>query len=120
MIGKYIKLMIKELLIEFTKGNRLYKQIEKAPIYYVYEVTDLNVVCGKPYKYYEIFKRRIIPVNTLPPSCQLNYNPFESYIPYPTDESFGEWAWCCSNLDRLNKIKTIKFTNKSLTHEKDR
>ena len=35
----------------------------------------------------------------------------DEYEPYPGDESFGDWAWCCSNRKSLEKVLKKHFPN---------
>ena len=35
----------------------------------------------------------------------------DEYERYPCDESFGDWAWCCSNRKSLEKIMKREFPN---------
>ena len=35
----------------------------------------------------------------------------DEYEVYPCDESFGDWAWCCSNRKSLEKIMNREFPN---------
>ena len=35
----------------------------------------------------------------------------DEYERYPGDESFGDWAWCCSNKKSLEKIMNREFSN---------
>ena len=35
----------------------------------------------------------------------------DEYERYPGDESFGDWAWCCSNRKSLEKIMNREFPN---------
>ena len=35
----------------------------------------------------------------------------DEYERYPGDESFGDWAWCCSNRKSLEKIMKREFPN---------
>ena len=35
----------------------------------------------------------------------------DEYEVYPGDESFGVWAWCCSNRKSLKKIMNREFPN---------
>lgn len=35
----------------------------------------------------------------------------DEYERYPCDESFGDWAWCCSTRKSLEKIMNREFPN---------
>ena len=35
----------------------------------------------------------------------------DEYERYPGDESFGDWAWCCSNKKSLEKVLKKHFPN---------
>lgn len=35
----------------------------------------------------------------------------DEYEVYPCDESFGDWAWCCSTRKSLEKIMNREFPN---------
>jgi len=79
---------MKELETEFvgkgqTKGFK-FTQIKKTKYGYIYEVSDLGVV------WYEVFKRK--------------ENVRYLCISYPSNKSFGLWAWTTKNLERANEI----------------
>lgn len=96
---------IKEIEKTFEKGKRVYRQIEATEEYYVYEVVDEDAPT-----YYEIFSKRIKPVKGVLLNSD-KYKDYTHFVAYPSDEEFGAWAWCCSNKERVEMIKRIKFFN---------
>lgn len=72
--------------------------MEKNESYVLYECST------EDYKYYEIFKYRTQPFN----KYYDNPNGYDEVEVYPNDESFGKWAWCCSNMNRVEYIKKVK------------
>ena len=78
---------------------------------YMYEVKKYYPDTGKwGNTYYEIFFRRV--------------SRFSNAVMYPSQEAFGEWAWCCRNLKDVDlkingKIKDIiENRQKRKKHEK--
>ena len=52
--------------------------------------------------YYEVFRIKISKPNDF-----VN----DEYEKYSGDESFGDWAWCCSNKKSLEKVLKKHFPN---------
>lgn len=90
---------VKELEKEFTKNNVQYKQIEATDKYFVYECTPKEGPV-----YYEIFKRKTVQVIG-DIYKEKAYPGYDRLVKYPYDEAFGQWAWCCSTLNRVQKYR---------------
>ena len=90
--------MVKLLRDTFTKKGISYKLLEKNKSYVLYECST------EDYKYYEIFKYKIQPF----PKMFENPEGYDEMEVYPSDEQFGLWAWCCSNMNRVEYIKKVK------------
>lgn len=90
---------------EFVKKGIVYKQFERNEEkgYYIYKCENLN------YKdeYFEIFKIKLS-------KPDLRFNPNADYDLmelYPSDESFGKWAWCCSNMEIVQRVINNRINN---------
>ena len=83
----------------FKRGNREFLQLYRDNKLALYQIT-MTLPDGVV-QFAEIFRVRVHQPDPY------HYN--ESYEMYPGDESFGEWAWCCSTLPSLEKILTMKF-----------
>lgn len=103
---------IKELPKVFEKKCIKYTQLVRK----VYDVTDENGETKKDgyliykcddiedgYSYYEVFRYRLIPQH---PYSKEDYDMVEAY---PTDNQFGLYAWCCSNLKCLERVLKKHF-----------
>lgn len=77
---------MKELEIQFVGRGQvkgfIFTQIKKNNVGYIYKV-DLGTSC-----HYEVFKRK--------------ENAKFNCISYPSDKSFGIWAWTYKSLDQAN------------------
>ena len=91
--------MLKELDKEFEKKGELFTQIEKTDRYYIYK-RDLKTVV-----YYEVFERKSQKLNDFWRQYDKKgkYDGFESVEVYPSNESFGNWAYCCCSLEIAQK-----------------
>jgi hypothetical protein len=100
--------MVKELEKEFTKKGEVFIQIEKNDSYYIYKR------CIETVSYFEVFERRIAKLNDFwrKYDTKGKYDGFDSFEPYPNDESFGKWAYCCSSLEQAKK-RALEFINKN-------
>ena len=83
----------------FMKRGNKYTQV------YRNDDMALYLVDNEHEWYYEVFK---IKVNK--PNKYVD----DEYEPYPGDESFGVWAWCCSNKKSLEKVLKKHFPNKRM------
>ena len=68
----------------------IFTQLKKSKYGYLYEVKT-------PYStHYEVFKHKV--------NIQFNC------ISYPSDKSFGFWAWCCPTLERaIEKFEELEI-----------
>lgn len=100
--------MLKELDKDFIKKGETFTQIEKGDNYYIYKRCINNYIC------YEVFERKSAKLNDFwrKYDTKGKYVGFDSFELYPTNESFGKWAFCCNSLDNARK-RAIKFINKS-------
>ena len=80
----------------FMKRGKSYTQV------YRNDDMALYLVDNEHERYYEVFR---IKVNK--PNKYVN----DEYEKYPGDESFGDWAWCCSTRKSLEKIMNREFPN---------
>lgn len=87
-----------ELQKEFKAHKNLYRQIENEGGVYVYAVH--NYEAEQP-SYFEIFKRKEIGEKEIFGRLQ------PAHVKYPSDNDFGVWAWCCSDMEQLEKIKAM-------------
>lgn len=90
---------------EFTKKGIVYKQIERNEEkgYYIYKCENLN------YKdeYFEIFKIK----KQKPYELIAKDRDYDFVEIYPCDNSFGQWAWCCSNMEIVQRVINNKINN---------
>lgn len=94
---------MKKLEKTFHFRKNTYVQLEEGDNYYLYGVWNLkDDAIGEP-SYYEIFKKKIAKAVTLK---GVEYPEREVY---PNDNDFGKWAWCCSSVGRVNRIKNLKL-----------
>ena len=95
-----------ELKRDFTKKGVKYHQVWKDSNLIIYrcERTDANDV------YWEVFK---------PKTHMADRYHNDEYEVYPSDESFGAWAWCCSSKKSIAKILNKHFSQNDcmLTNE---
>ena len=89
---------MKELAKQFTKKGVTYTQIEKNNKYVIYECIHSSKEFS--YTYYEVFKYKVQPY----PTTFENPNGYKLMESYPSNESFGQWAWCCSNWRIVEKV----------------
>lgn len=90
---------IKLLPEVFTKKNVNYRRLYQNEVLSIYDCQT------KHDTYFEVFKRRFNP-NTLDWETYRGYDLIEIY---PSDESFGKWAWCCSNKKSLQNMLKKHF-----------
>lgn len=74
----------------FQKGQVSYDRIVNARDGYIYKVTDNSG--DSPTIHYEKFRRKVRPVAGVLLGNP-NYEGYDFYEPYPSDEDFGQWAW---------------------------
>ena len=96
--------MVKELEKEFVKKGEVFTQIEKTDDYYIYKRDQKSCV------YYEVFERRDAKLNDFWRQYDTNgkYDGFDSFEPYPNDEQFGKWAYCCNTLEKAQN-RALEF-----------
>lgn len=93
---------MKKLEKQFKFRKNTYVQLEEGNNYYLYGVWNLKEeAVGEP-SYYEIFKKKVRQEETIK---GVFYPEREQY---PCDEAFGNWAWCCGNMERVEFIKKEK------------
>jgi hypothetical protein len=116
---------MKELKETFTKKGVEYTQLYKDNKLVIYQCK----VIYDDYEdiYYEVFNYKVSSMNPLTP----NYDPNEKVELYPKDNSFGYWAWCCSNWKCVarvlklhydytdNDIRELSENNQKLTQLRD-
>lgn len=84
-----------ELKKEFTRGGGFrYRQVFKNHKFAIYEC-EQTFDNGKTDFFYEIFK-------ILVKKPDMFHN--DEYEAYPSDESFGVWAWCCSDYGSVARV----------------
>lgn len=76
------------------KGGITYNQIEKNDKFVIYECTQ-TFDDGKTWTYYEIFKMRVNKPNSII---------HDYYESYPSNEEFGNRAWCCSDYGSIVRV----------------
>lgn len=89
-----------ELKKEFTKGGTHFKQLFKDERIAVYELSSVCADNGKVNVWYEVFRRLVM-------QSDIYHN--DEYEKYPNDESFGKWAWSCSNIKSVEKVLKKHF-----------
>lgn len=75
----------------FKRGTREYRCLHRDEAFFIFEVT--NTVNETKDVYYEVFNLRLTKMHPM----AKDFDPEERVEAYPSDESFGYWAWCCSN-----------------------
>lgn len=85
---------------KFTKKGEVFTQVEKGETYYIYKRDMQCSIC------YEVFARKVVILNDFWRQFDKNgkYNGFDTIELYPSDEQFGKWAYCCSNLEKAQKL----------------
>ena len=91
---------IKELKKDFVLRGVHYSQLIKNDVFVIYRCEKYNGIF-----YFEVFQYRLS--NLHPMSRELDL--YDKKEAYPSDESFGGWAWCCSNEACLKKVMRNKF-----------
>ena len=82
----------------FRKKNREFQQLYRDDKMAIYQIT-MHLPDGV-IQFAEIFRLRVHQPDRF-------YS--EAYEQYPSNDSFGNWAWCCSTLPSLKKILKQKF-----------
>lgn len=79
---------MRELKKEFQKwgGEVTFRQVLKTNKVVVYQCNG---------RWYELFKYKV---------CKPNKFIDEEYEKYPSDESFGRWAWHCHDLSSVERV----------------
>lgn len=90
---------LKQLEKEFTKKGVLYTQMEKTEEYVLYRCK--NIEFGNVY--YEVFKYR-----TGKPHF-MSGEDFDLIEVYPSNDAFGNWAFCCSDLKCVEKVMKTRM-----------
>lgn len=90
---------IKLLPEVFTKKYVNYRRLYQNEILSIYECQSKHEI------YFEVFKR-ILSKSFDRFSSHEGYDLIENY---PSDESFGKWAWCCSNKKSLQNMLKKHF-----------
>lgn len=80
----------------FLKNGNRYTQV------YRNDDMALYLVDNEHDWYYEVFK-----IKVYKPNKYVN----DEYEKYPGDECFGNWAWCCSNRESLERVLKKHFPN---------
>ena len=91
-----------ELRKEFTKRGTSFKQLYKDNGIAIYRISRPNADNTKESVWYEVFHIRTHKADKF-------HN--DVYERYPSDESFGSWAWSCSNIDSIRKVLNKHFAN---------
>lgn len=80
----------------FSKRGNSYTQVHRN------DDMALYLVDNEHEWHYEVFRIRVEKPNNF-----VN----DEYEPYPGNECFGAWAWCCSNKKSLEKVLKKHFQN---------
>lgn len=91
-----------ELKRDFTKKGIRYTQLFKNDIAVLYKCQ--NIEFG--YKYFELFKYKTRKADRF-------HN--DEYEVYPSDESFGPWAWACVNKEAILRELKDNFKTEDIT-----
>lgn len=90
---------IKPLEEKFTKWGQVFTKIRESEKGFIYARTDTDgIIC------YEVFKRRLQTTGIRKFGDRVVVPTHDKYVPYPSNESFGGWAWCCKSLERAEEI----------------
>ena len=84
-----------ELKKEFTKRGTMFQQVYKDDSVVIYRLSRRGVDNGKESVWYEVFKRLVMKPDIY------HDDEFEKY---PYDETFGKWAWSCSNINVVRRV----------------
>lgn len=87
----------------FIKKNMIYSLVWKRPGLYLYKVTGQD----SDSCYYELFKEKIIKSGNIKGQDGIDRE-YRSRVQYPGDEDFGKWAWCCNDLESVDKIMKLQ------------
>ncbi len=91
---------IKKLKHEIKKNGYDYLLIQESPKCKIYQQSDNGIIVG-----FEIFK---IQLAKLHPQSS-DFTNFDKMERFPTDESFGKWAWFYKNYNQaVLKLKQIE------------
>lgn len=95
--------MIKELFIEkdcIREGDKFHhKQVFNNGKMYIYQV---GYGAGDTHPWYEVFKRKIVP-DVLNVEGKLKASETDFHVKYPSNESFGRWAFCCHDIECIKR-----------------
>lgn len=90
---------MKELRDVFAKRGIEFKQVIKCKDIVIYA---LNYAHTPKNKWFEVFKYK---------THEKDKYHDDEYERYPSDESFGIWAWSCSNVKCVEKVINKHFPN---------
>ena len=93
---------MEKLKKQYNRNRNTYVQLEECENHYIYGVWSLKDIPEGAPSYYEVFRRKALKAETI------NGHAYPEREAYPSDKDFGVWAWCCSTLERANRIKTEK------------
>ena len=90
----------KELEIEFEGTGEvdgmLFKQIDKTPYGYLYQVTDESVTR------FEVFEKKATPICL--DFANRTYSETDTKDSYPTSKNFGVWAWGVAEEEQAREL----------------
>jgi hypothetical protein len=97
---------IKELPLEFDKNKFHFKQVYNRNEWYAYELTDEY---GN--KWYEVFKEQAVNNFTYDKeNGKFITSKEDGHIAYPSNESFGRWAWTTPTMESIQRTIDRKST----------
>lgn len=88
-----------ELKREFSRKGVQFTQVFKNEALCLYQLAKTHID-GVTSQWYEIFKRKVMKPDRFHD---------DEYEAYPSDESFGVWAWCCSDKKIVEKVLKREF-----------
>lgn len=93
---------MQKLSKHFQFRQNTYVQVEEGESHYIYAVYNLkDKPEGEP-SYYEVFRKKSRKAETI------NGRSYPEREAYPSDDAFGNWAWCCTTLERVQCIRNEK------------
>ena len=94
---------MQKLSKQFQFRQNTYVQVEEGESHYIYAVYNLkDKPEGEP-SYYEVFRKKADKEKTFPSG-----QTYPEREIYPSEDAFGNWAWCCGTLERVQCIKNEK------------
>lgn len=91
---------MKKLREKFSKGQRDFERVYEDDNWYIYRVTLHHHSPDADETFFEVFKKRVKRISVFDSEHKSWVVTDDKGEIYPSDECFGDWAWCCNTLER--------------------